>query len=96
MIHLYIVSLVWILIIRIFRYLDVTSGRIFGFITLTSSNFILYIVFLDYINLYKGYKCLDISSGRVYISRDVIFDESQFPFDSIMTITTHCLLSHSE
>jgi hypothetical protein len=37
-------------------------------------------VFLGYGNLHKGYKCLDIPRGQVYISRDVIFDESVFPF----------------
>jgi hypothetical protein len=36
--------------------------------------------FLGYSNLHKGYKCLDISLGRVYISHDIIFDESVFPF----------------
>lgn len=30
--------------------------------------------------MHKGFKCLDISSGQVYISRDVIFDESVYPF----------------
>jgi hypothetical protein len=30
--------------------------------------------------LHKGFKCLDISTGRVYISRDVVFDETVFPF----------------
>ena len=28
---------------------------------------------------HKGYKCLD-SNGKLYISRDVIFDETTFPF----------------
>jgi hypothetical protein len=37
-------------------------------------------VFLGYSNLHKGYKFLDVPSGRVYISRDLIFDESVFPF----------------
>ena len=37
-------------------------------------------VFLGYSNLLKGYKCLEVSTGRIYISRDVIFDETIFPF----------------
>ena len=37
-------------------------------------------VFLGYSAQHKGVKCLDVSTGRVYISRDVVFDETQFPF----------------
>lgn len=37
-------------------------------------------VFLGYIALHKGVKCLDIPTGCVYISRDVVFDETKFPF----------------
>jgi hypothetical protein len=33
-------------------------------------------VFVGYSNLHKGYKCLDVANGRIYISRDVIFDET--------------------
>ena len=37
-------------------------------------------VFLGYSSQHKGVKCLEVSTGRVYISRDVVFDETQFPF----------------
>jgi histone deacetylase 1/2 len=40
-------------------------------------------VFLGYSSLHKGFKCLEPSSGRVYISRDVVFDETVFPFNEL-------------
>ena len=40
-------------------------------------------MFLGYSSLHKGFICLEPSSGRVYISRDVIFDETIFPFASM-------------
>jgi hypothetical protein len=40
-------------------------------------------VFLGYSCLHKGFKCLEPSSGRVYISRDVVFDETMFPFSEM-------------
>jgi histone deacetylase 1/2 len=39
--------------------------------------------FLGYSNLHKGYNCLDISTGRIYIFRDIVFDETIFPFASL-------------
>jgi hypothetical protein len=35
---------------------------------------------LGYSNLHKGFKCLGVAAGHVYISRDVVFDETMFPF----------------
>ena len=37
-------------------------------------------VFIGYSPQHKGVKCLDVSMVCVYISRDVVFDETVFPF----------------
>jgi hypothetical protein len=39
--------------------------------------------FLSYSTHHKGYKCLDISTDRVYISLDVVFDETVYPFSML-------------
>jgi hypothetical protein len=40
-------------------------------------------IFLGYSVLHKGFKCLDVASGRIYVSRDVIFDETVYPFSHL-------------
>ena len=41
-------------------------------------------VFLGYSLHHRGYKCLHVSIGSLYISRDVLFEESVFPFATIV------------
>jgi hypothetical protein len=50
-------------------------------------------VFLGYSNLHKGFKCLDIAAGRVYISCDVVFDETFYPFSKLNPNAGTCLRS---
>ena len=38
-------------------------------------------VFLGYNDRYKGYRCIYPPTGRVYITRHVLFDETDFPFE---------------
>jgi hypothetical protein len=40
-------------------------------------------VFLRYSNIHKGLKCLNVAEGRIYISHDVVFDETGFPFSKL-------------
>jgi hypothetical protein len=40
-------------------------------------------VFLGYNSSHKGYKSLDVAPRRVYVSHDVVFDESVFSFSNL-------------
>jgi hypothetical protein len=40
-------------------------------------------VFLGYSDKHKGFKCFNVSVGHIYISWDVVFDESVTPFSSL-------------
>lgn len=44
-------------------------------------------IFPGYSNLLKGYKCLNRFTIRLYVSRDVVFDETRFPFSKNPTHT---------
>lgn len=52
-------------------------------------------VFIGYSIVHKGYKYLHALSGRVYISRDVVFDETIFPFSKSPPTTSHVPISSS-
>jgi hypothetical protein len=50
-------------------------------------------VFIGYCAMLKALKCLDVQTGRVYISRDVVSDETIF---YISTSSTKCRSSTSQ
>ncbi|KAM1099692.1 hypothetical protein ACFX15_006016 [Malus domestica] len=40
-------------------------------------------IFLGYASKYKGFICYEVSHKRIYVSRHVIFDETEFPYTSL-------------
>ncbi|PKU63556.1 Retrovirus-related Pol polyprotein from transposon TNT 1-94 [Dendrobium catenatum] len=42
-------------------------------------------VFIEYAHSQKGYKCLDIHTHKIYTSRNVIFNENEFPYSKSPT-----------
>ena len=43
-------------------------------------------IFLGYSASHLGYRCLSLTSDKLYISRDVIFQEHDYPFESSSSI----------
>jgi histone deacetylase 1/2 len=50
-------------------------------------------VFLGYSNLHKGFKCLEPKTGRIYISRDVVFDETVYLFAQLKVLCLVLVIS---
>ncbi|TQE01264.1 hypothetical protein C1H46_013171 [Malus baccata] len=42
-------------------------------------------IFIGYAGQYKGYLCLNPLTNKIYVSRHVLFDETTFPYSSIIT-----------
>ena len=42
-------------------------------------------IFLGYASKYKGYICFEVNTKRVYISRHVLFDETEFPYSTLVS-----------
>lgn len=46
-------------------------------------------VFLSYASKFKGYICYEVLHRRIYISRHVLFDESEFPYSNLILQVSH-------
>jgi hypothetical protein len=43
--------------------------------------------------MHKCFNCLDVAEGCIYISRDVVFDETVYPFSKLNPNASSCLRS---
>ncbi|KAM1260029.1 hypothetical protein ACFX2J_039256 [Malus domestica] len=51
-------------------------------------------VFLGYASQYKGYICYEVSKAKFFISRHVIFNETEFPYLSLLQLSKQNSVSH--
>lgn len=69
-----------------YRYLKVFGCLCYLYIRLYNKHKLCYhstqSVFISYSLIHKGYLCLDQVSGHIYITRNVLFHETKFPFGS--------------
>lgn len=74
--------------------LGVHAGTIFTHSTQINSSFVQSNVFFSgIVTCIRGFKCLDVTGGRVYISREVVFDETIYPFSKLNPNAGICLRS---
>jgi histone deacetylase 1/2 len=52
-------------------------------------------IFLGYSNTHKGYKCLS-PTGKIYISKDVLFNETSFPYPTLFSDSDNTLPSTTQ